>query len=198
MPEYGKLEYWQNRYAQVDAEPFDWMCDYNQLEPLLLPLISGRFSSHHQSPSRPSPKILIVGCGNAPFSHDFASRSGYGEQSIHIDYCPIVIQQQKSRFPDIDFRVVDALDMGEFLDSEFDVVIDKSLLDTTMCYENGTDATKRLFKEIHRVLRPGGRLISVSLHDEASVVAYKSSSLEESELSYEFVVSSCKIPNLRR
>ena len=191
MPEYGKLDYWQKRYAQIDAEPFDWMCDYDQLEPLILPLIQSRFS--HQSP-----KILIVGCGNAPFSPDFVSRSGYGEQSIHIDYCPLVIQQQKSRYPDIDFRVVDALDMSEFCDSEFHVVIDKSLLDTTMCYENGTEATKRLFKEIHRVLRPGGRLISVSLHDEESVVAYKNASLEDSEFSYEFVVSSCKIPNLRR
>lgn len=188
MPEYGKLEYWQKRYARIDAEPFDWMCDYNQLEPILLPLISSRFSK---------PKILIVGCGNAPFSPDFVSHSGYGEQSIHIDYCPVVIHQQKTRYPEVDFRVMDALDMSEF-DSEFHVVIDKSLLDTTMCYENGTEATKRLFKEIHRVLRPGGRLISISLHDEASVLAYNNSTLEDSELSYEFVASSCKIPNLRR
>lgn len=193
MPEYGKLHYWQNRYARTDAEPFDWMCDYNQLEPTIVPLIKSRFPLQ--------PKILVVGCGNAPFSPDFVAYSGYGKDSVHIDYCPIVIHQQQKKYPDIDFRVIDALDMKEFDDSEFHVVIDKSLLDTTMCYENGNEATRKLFKEIHRVLKPGGRLISISLHDEETVLAYKNTRSVfdgNSKLSYEFAASSCKIPNRRR
>ena len=187
MPEYGSRHYWEKRYTRSD-EPFDWMCDYEQLEPTLLPLLQNR------SKSKKNVKILIVGCGNANFSSDFVSRSGFDTNSVvHIDYCEVVIQQQKKGFPQLDFRVMDALDMT-FDDDEFDFIIDKSLIDTTLCYFDGHKTTQKLFSEFYRVLRPNGRIVTISLHTEEEVKEFKSSD----EYDYEFIVSSCKIENKRR
>ena len=129
MPEYGSKLYWEKRYSKSD-EAFDWMCDYNQLEPTILPLMKNFKSKSKYKEAR----ILIVGCGNADFSPDFVKRSGFLCKNItHIDYCNVVIEQQLKKYPKLDFRVMDALDM-EFEDDTFDFIIDKSLIDTTLCY----------------------------------------------------------------
>lgn len=187
MPRYGSLIYWEKRYTRSD-EPFDWMCDYEQLEPTLLPLL------HNSYKPNKDVKILIVGCGNANFSSDFVNNSGFNTNSIvHIDYCEVVIQQQKKKFPQLNFRIMDALDMT-FDDDEFDFIIDKSLIDTTLCYHDGRKITQTLFNEFHRVLKPNGRIVTISLHTEEEVKEFKSSN----EYDYEFIVSSCKIVNKRR
>jgi hypothetical protein len=41
------------------------------------------------------------------------------------------------------------------------------LIDTTMCYPNGVDATSTLYSELHRVLKPGGRLLTISSHTKS-------------------------------
>jgi ubiquinone/menaquinone biosynthesis C-methylase UbiE len=188
MPEYGSRLYWEKRYARLD-QPFDWMCDYDQLEPTILPLLKQSKSN------KDDVKILIVGCGNAPFSFDFTSRSGFKTKNIiHIDYCHVVIEQQKERHPDLDFRLVDALNMVDFDDHTFDFIIDKSLLDTMICYHDGHDTTEKLFNELHRVLKPGGRVVTISLHTEEEVKQFKSSE----NYTYQFLVSSCKLMNIRR
>lgn len=46
------------------------------------------------------------------------------------------------------------------------------LIDTTMCYPNGVDATSTLYSELHRVLKPGGRLLTISLHKEQEVLTF--------------------------
>lgn len=196
MPDYGKRSYWDERYGRED-EPFDWMCDFKQLKPTLLPLLhetkSKRSSGSNKSKSYDE-KILIVGCGNAPFSHDFHTSSGF-KNITNIDYCDIVIEQQKKKYPHISktFRCLDALDMkNSFQDEYFDFVIDKSLIDTTMCYPDGEETTRRLYQELHRVLKPnGGRLITISLHDEDEVKQFGSSE------NYRFEVNTCKILNVR-
>ena len=38
-----------------------------------------------------------------------------------------------------------------------------------MCYTDGADRTHDLFKELHRVLKLSGRLITISLHKESEV-----------------------------
>ncbi len=52
------------------------------------------------------------------------------------------------------------------------MIIDKSLVDTTMCYSTGHDTTMRLYRELHRALKPGGRLITISLHRADEVLPY--------------------------
>uniref|UniRef100_A0A7S1Z9A6 Methyltransferase domain-containing protein n=1 Tax=Trieres chinensis TaxID=1514140 RepID=A0A7S1Z9A6_TRICV len=111
MPQYGDRDYWDERYALTESNPFDWLCDYDQLEPLLNGLV------------RRDERILVVGCGDAPFSPDLYFRGGYAN-SVHFDYSRVVIARQMERYPDMDWRIGDALDM-RFSDRSFDVVIDK-------------------------------------------------------------------------
>ena len=72
------------------------------------------------------------------------------------------------------------------------MVIDKSLIDTIMCYQHGFDTTMRLYSELHRVLKPGGRLITISLHTEEEVLPFGCSNPKCS-----FVASSCSISSGR-
>jgi hypothetical protein len=58
MPNYGDCEYWDKRYSD-DTCPFDWLFDYKELQSNIEYLIPDKDS-----------KILVVGCGNAPFSPD--------------------------------------------------------------------------------------------------------------------------------
>merc|ERR1719373_1047597 len=53
------------------------------------------------------------------------------------------------------WSVMDAQDMS-MADSSFDLVLDKSTLDTFACSDNAALAIATYFKEIIRVLRPGG------------------------------------------
>mmetsp|Transcript_29541 Transcript_29541/g.43576 ORF Transcript_29541/g.43576 Transcript_29541/m.43576 type:complete len:265 (+) Transcript_29541:180-974(+) len=162
------------------------MCDFDQLQPTLTPLLQRYEADDKESKT----SILIVGCGNAPLSAELYYKGGYKNQ-INVDYSDVVIKQQRNRWPEIDWRVMNCLDLG-FSDDSFDFIIDKSLIDTTMCYKNGNETTMKLYSELHRVLKPGGRLITISLHCEKEVYPFAKSP------DYSFLVSTCKILNKRR
>jgi len=183
MPEYGDRNYWDNRYASED-DPFDWLCDWEELEPMMRPLMDNCPLSSNRDP-----RILVVGCGNAPFSSDIYRKGGY-KNLVNIDYSKVVIDQQKERHPDMNWFVMDALNM-DFPDNEFDVIVDKSLIDTTMCYKNGQETTFRLFEEIHRVLKPAGRLFLISLHPEKDVIPFRDTP------GCRFAATTCSIVNSR-
>lgn len=167
---YASKRYWNERYVATKDEPFDWMCNFAQIERSLASLISPYYGTDNDDDDyEQEPSILIVGCGNAPFSHDMLYEGGY-TKTTNIDFSEVVISQQKDKYPEMDWRLMDALDMKEFKDRCFDVVIDKSLVDTTLCYDDGNAATRLLFSELHRVLRPGGRLITISLHEGTEIL----------------------------
>jgi SAM-dependent methyltransferase len=177
---YGEQDYWNERYLLSD--PFDWICSYDDLAPTLSALLPSTDSS-----------ILVVGCGDAQFSADLYL-DGF-TNSLNVDYSKVAIDKQISRFPSLSehFMIMNCLNMDEVKDNSFDVVIDKSLVDTTMCYNNGHETTMRLYSELHRVLKPGGRLITISLHQEIEVLPF---GLDNSECS--FIASSCTLASQRR
>ncbi|CAM9519570.1 unnamed protein product [Phaeothamnion confervicola] len=51
---------------------------------------------------------------------------------------------------------MDAMHM-HYGDGSVDFVLDKSMLDTLLCYANGTASVNAMLNEAFRVLRPGGR-----------------------------------------
>jgi hypothetical protein len=106
---YGDHDYWNERYELSD-HPFDWMCDYDDLAPNLRALLPN---------PKARPSILVVGCGDAPFSADLYL-DGY-KNTLNVDYSDVVIRKQRERFPFLEerFRVMDCLDMNEIDDDTF-------------------------------------------------------------------------------
>lgn len=60
MVEYGNIEYWNQRYDNEADNPFDWLVDYRDVKDILSQIL----------PKDKTERILIPGCGNAPFSPD--------------------------------------------------------------------------------------------------------------------------------
>ncbi len=122
MVNYGSIDYWNERYTADEDNPFDWLCDYEGVRVPLEALIEDR-----------SRLTLMVGCGNAPFSPDLF-KNGF-VNLINTDLSDVVISQMRKRYPEMNWEIMDVLDL-KFPDNHFPYVLDKSLVDTLMCYNN--------------------------------------------------------------
>ena len=60
MAQYGKSEYWEDRY-QKDKEPFDWYQRYSGLKDIITQHVQPQFS------------ILNVGAGNSRKLHQYST-----------------------------------------------------------------------------------------------------------------------------
>jgi len=107
-----------------------------------------------------------VGCGNSKLSADLYD-VGY-RQSTSIDVSEVVVRQMRSQNgrerPDLRFEVADATQMPQFADGSFSCVLDKGTLDAMFTDAEADAATvNKMFAEIGRVLRLGGRYVCISL-----------------------------------
>lgn len=108
--QYGTLSFWDRRYASSDAAGFDWLLAFDDLRPTLAPLLA------------PTDRILVAGCGNAPFSA--ALREAGYTNLVSYDLSSVAIEQQRRRHPDMEWEVADATRLP-WRDASFDVVLDK-------------------------------------------------------------------------
>jgi SAM-dependent methyltransferase len=161
---YGDLEYWEGRYNENDGklkDPFDWLFTYADVAPLLEAFVD---KSDH---------ILMQGCGNAPFSKDMYN-AGYNRQT-NIDYSEVVIEQMQKLHADVqqylNFQVGDSRSLM-YPKNTFDVVIDKGVYDTLVCYKDKVKAVFDMVYESGRVLKPGGLYILFSLHDADDLLIF--------------------------
>lgn len=122
MVNYGSVEYWNDRYAGEEDNPFDWLFDFSDVSQIIKTLIEDQNS-----------RILLPGCGNAPFSPDLFE-AGYQNQD-NIDISDVVITYMSKKYPKIRWNVMDALKM-DYPDCTFPFIIDKSLIDTLLCYND--------------------------------------------------------------
>jgi SAM-dependent methyltransferase len=157
---YGSHDYWEDRFENEDS--FEWLLSYEQLaaqiEPHLLPVS----------------RILVVGCGNAPFSADLYD-AGY-HNIVNVDYSETVIANMQQRHlterPQMEWLVMDMTDLSALMDASFDVVIDKAAMDAIMTKEvdvwnphaSVVRASRDMCRHISRILRPdGGVFLQISL-----------------------------------
>ena len=100
-------------------EPFDWYQEYSGIKDIISQYMTK------------SDKILNIGCGNSKLSEDL-SEEGY-EDITNIDFSTKVItimeQTYKEKFPKMQFKVVDVLDMKDFQNGSFNTILDKGTLD---------------------------------------------------------------------
>lgn len=106
-------------------------------------------------------KLLEVGCGMGFDSIEWAKR---GVDVTAVDLTPNAIVMAKRQFEvfnlSADLQVASALDLP-FPDNTFDAVWSRGVLHVT-------SDTERAIAEVHRVLKPGGRMMVVNLYNKYS------------------------------
>ncbi|XP_048777270.2 eEF1A lysine and N-terminal methyltransferase-like isoform X2 [Ostrea edulis] len=152
--DFQSAEYWENFFKKRGTKAFEWYGEYPELCTVLHKYV------------KTADKILVIGCGNSVLSENLYD---VGHHNItNIDISDVVVRQMTDRNreqrPDMKFLKMDALNM-DFEDSAFSVVLDKGTLDALMV--DDSDAVikdiDKLFTEIGRVLKFGGRYICISL-----------------------------------
>lgn len=103
--------------------------------------------------TEPSSQVLELGCGVGNDSVAFAKA---GHTVLATDFSEVAITKNSERFKDIPNLFFEVLDISmpvEFKDNRFDVVYARLSL-----HYFSAEITKKVFEEIHRVLRPDGFL----------------------------------------
>lgn len=98
---YSEVSYWNQRYQALGKViNYDYIASFEMLKEFLEGVMT-----------ETSCKILIVGCGNSPFSEEVYDL-GY-HNIINIDFSEVVINQQKeknkSKRPDLKCKVINIL-----------------------------------------------------------------------------------------
>jgi len=149
MPEYGKSDFWDERYKGNDTT-FDWYVSLEPLKEFLFPLL------------QPSHRILVIGCGNSRLSAQLYE-AGYCN-IVNIDISDVVVQQMKARYRELDKMTWIRMDATrlEFPDASFDCVIDKGTTDSILCGANSFHNVHLLNRSVSRVLKRGAHFVVVS------------------------------------
>lgn len=155
---FGQISYWDETYAKRDSH-FDWFVSFDDVRGILEPLLPNK-----------NAKILIPGCGDAPFTRDLCVRGGYA-RLVNVDASEVVVARMRAAEASlpgtVEWHAMDARALT-FESESHDAVIDKALLDCVLCSDDKAAAAEVL-AEFHRVLRPGGTLVLFSAHTRASL-----------------------------
>lgn len=152
--DYGSgASYWDSQYLK-HPRPFEWLREFKELADFVEKVTGGNRAS----------SILHVGCGNSMITESMYD-AGY-HQIVNIDVSSVVISQMAARNngrPDMRWLQMDATCL-EFADSSFDMVLDKSLIDTLACTPcaQRSETMQSFMEEVFRVLRPGGVYLCIS------------------------------------
>lgn len=134
--EYGKKEYWNERFSEEDS--YEWCKDYQFFKQNILKYVAK------------TDKILILGCGNSKFSQDIYL-DGFSEIT-NMDYSGIVISKMQSKFPHMKWIEMDMLDL-KFENESFDVILEKGTLDVLYVEEKDYwNPTKQFSINFNKVL----------------------------------------------
>ena len=156
--EFRSKEYWESFFKQRKSA-FEWYGEWKDLRGMVQPVASKVTAGPGAA------KVLMIGCGNSELSADMYD-DGL-EDITNIDFSEEVIAamaKRNSARPGMTWHVADMLDSG-LPDAAFDVVVDKGALDALAADDSKAVMAdvSRLFREVNRMLRPGGVYACVSL-----------------------------------
>ena len=161
MAQYGKPEYWEDRYQKYasltltkyyrDKEPFDWYQRYTGIKDIVTQYIQPTF------------QILNIGSGNSRLAEEMYE-DGY-QHLTNIDISFTVIKQMeelyKEKIPNLAFKQMDVRSL-QYDDGTFDAVIDKGTFDSILCGDGSGPNADQMLSEIYRVLSPTGVYICIT------------------------------------
>jgi ribosome biogenesis GTPase A/SAM-dependent methyltransferase len=154
---YREEGYWDRRF-KTESE-YEWLCGFHDVAEMLM-----RDVRREQS-------IMILGCGNSPFSAQLAD-AGFSNITS-VDYSATVVKNMREKYavthPGLKWEKSDVRDLHEFDDRTFDVVVDKACFDALVCDEGDpwhpnertvADMTAAV-RATSRVLKNTGTFISI-------------------------------------
>lgn len=134
-------------------------------------------------------RVLDLGCGQSTYADQLYDK-GY-HKMVCTDYSEFCIQERKrlSRRDKMEFMKVDGREMP-FPDASFDAVIEKATFDSIIFKRDNASklAAEQVLAECVRVLKPGGRLLSISINNPTIWAEY---------VSHPSLVIDASLPNKR-
>lgn len=97
---------------------------------------------------KPGEKVLDLGCGTGDLANELNQQ---GVHIIGIDKSENMVQQAQNKYPDITFKVEDAVDMNYM--NEFDAVFSNATL-------HWVKTPQQALQSIYDALKPGGRFVA--------------------------------------
>jgi len=177
MAQYGKSEYWEERYTR-DPEPFDWYQRWAGLKDTLMEYVT------------PQNTILMLGAGNSRLSEEMYEEGFHNITNIDISLVVTKAMQEKYKDkPDMTYVQMDGRAM-ELPDQNFNVCIDKATLDSVLCGEGSTHNAQKMLQEVSRVLQPNGVYIAIS-HGQPS---YRLTYLQRPEFGWNVKIHTVQKP----
>ena len=153
-PNFGLKDYWDKRYIE-DEPNYDWFFSWSQVSSLLAKYIENK------------EETLVLGCGNSTMSKELIDD---GFNFVYsIDISPVVVEKMQKMYKNekqLRWSVMNCTSL-DYFDNTFDVVFDKGTLDAILCNDDGEEMIKQSLIEVHRVLKPNGKFISITFDSPA-------------------------------
>ena len=156
---YTSVDYWDQRYTK--EEHFEWLDQgYEPMLRLILRDIPDKCA-----------RILMLGCGSSRLSADLYEHGFH--DILSTDISAVCIQKQSAKHEEdktgLKWQVMDMSKMT-YADKSFDVVIEKTALDSLLAHERSQwdvcpESQKIVRDSLHhisRVLKPGGMFLSLT------------------------------------
>lgn len=149
-------EFWDKKYAS--SEPQEWLLGYSDVKTFFEGAVKNKDA-----------KVLVLGCGDAPFSGDLYA-AGY-HNVTNVDNSSVCIESMTKKHPEMTWMVADATAMDSIEDESFEVIIEKTLIDNFFAAPaiDKDEAITNLWAETWRVLQPGGMYISLNFIMDSAV-----------------------------
>jgi|EP00945_MAST-04E_sp_MAST-4E-sp1_P005838 SAM-dependent methyltransferase len=172
MPHFGDPEYWRRYYAEQAQDPFhshEFLQDFQGIKrPIMAQL-------------KKKSKILHVGCGNSYLSEDIYDCGITNITNVDVSdkVLKLMTIRNQSEGRKIKQVVADfAKDVvPNFTTPDYDVVVDKNVLDCFMSIPNDHNTTAMKYvKNIYKQLKAGGLYIMLSFSSENArlpILGYK-------------------------
>lgn len=153
VDDFRSKAYWESFFQKRGTATFEWYGEYVHVSHLL-----SRWIGKEE-------RILVIGCGNSEIGSAMYD-AGY-RNFVSVDFSDVVIREMRAKNAHregMQFLLMDVLNMS-FEDAAFDVVLDKATLDALLTEDTPEVLAqgRQMASEIERVLRPGGRLVCISL-----------------------------------
>ena len=115
-------------------------------------------------------RVLDFGCGTGNFLGHVLQRVGNSSDLVGIDAKQSFIVQAQTEYPDVEFICEKFADRLAFADGSFDIVV---TIDTIECIGD----KEALVSEIHRVLKPGGKVLAMHWDWDTQIYNVESSDI---------------------